>query len=880
LQLYVKDTSSSQLFDTICSNQFKTFNGINRNSSGVYRDTLINSIGCDSFLYLNLFVKPTTSSSRNITICANQSYFFKGQSRTTPGVYYDTIPNSRGCDSFITLNLFVNTLSYRTIDTTICNGKTFFFKGQNRTMAGTFRDTLLNFNGCDSFVTLIIAFKDTSYYSYSDTICQNKPLLFNGLFRNVAGNYKDTLINAKGCDSFVYLNLFVKNTSTTLLRDTICANSFYSFKGLNLNNPGVYRDTLINTQGCDSFIILTLIVLPTTSSNRTINICQGQSYIFKGKSEVTSGTYLDTLKNQYGCDSFVRLNLIVNPLPIANAGIDQTRVNCDGDSTRLGTNPIPDYGYLWSPSIGLPTVSAANPYTKTIIKTTYSLLVTNIITGCQSRDTVEIDIIQSQLNGSANAKDLRCHNDFSGQLNIKASNGYSPYYYKVDYMTSYSTSSLISNLSATPSSIFTIKDNKGCLFSDTFTIKQPAPIVINKLEQSDLKCFNDNSGKITVSVNGGTPPYQLSWDRSTSNDTIAEKLSSGIHIFTIRDDSLCSKSRQFVLNEPKQISLLDTVIQKNPCFGDALGKIKAIAIGGLLPYQYKWSSGQSGQEISQLKQGQYTLTLLDKNLCSDTVVLFIKDPGKLEFTFNKPSLDCRNLARLSIKANEGTSPYFYSINNGLDYTRDSNFWINKIGHYKLSVRDNNGCLANDSLDIDYVKLLKINVIPSKKVIALSESVQLSFRVIEGDSSQIQSLIWTPSTGLNCSDCEAPLAAPYSSEVYTLNVKYANDCETRGQANIIVDGNNELFIPTAIYPFSEKLENTSFKIYTNNVLRAYLSIYNRWGEKLFETTEPHKNGWTGEYKGELSTSGVYYYYLEITYLDGRKVVKKGEINLIR
>lgn len=880
LHLHVKDTSSRQLFDTICSNQFRSFNGINRNTNGVYRDTLINAVGCDSFLYLNLFVKSTSSSSRTIAICANQSYFFKGQNRTTTGIYYDTIPNSRGCDSFITLNLIVNNLSYRTIDTTICNGKTFFFKSQNRATAGTYRDTLVNTFGCDSFVTLILAFKDTSTYSYRDTICQNQPLLFNGQFRNITGLYKDTLINAQGCDSFLYLNLFVKNTSTTNLRDTICGNSFYTFKGLNLNLTGVYRDTLTNAQGCDSFVILNLQVYPTTSSSITVNICQGQTFQFKGNNESSSGFYYDTLINKNGCDSFVTLNLIVNPLPIANAGADQSRVNCDGDSVRLGSNPNPTYSYLWSPSVGLNFVSVANPYSKITNQTTYYLLVTSIITGCQARDTVVINITQSQLTGIASTKNLRCHNDFSGTLNIQAANGYSPYNYKVDYMSSYVSSNIIANLSATPLSTYTIKDSKGCLYSDTFSLSQPDSISITTLSKSNLKCFNDKTGRIETKVTGGITPYLYNWSQSTSVDSVANNLISGLHTLFVTDDSLCLKTKDFSLTEPTEINLLDTILTLNPCKGESSAIIKAIARGGTEPYQYKWSNGIINQQISNLKEGNYQLTIEDKNLCYDTFSINISDPEKLELDFKKQDLNCQNNSEINLIVKGGTKPYLYSINNGEKFQKDSNFWINKDGEYRLLVQDKNRCLAKDSISIGQQKFFKIQVVPDLDTLQLGESIKLGFIVLEGDSSQIQRIIWSPSAGLSCSDCEAPMASPYSTETYTVNILYANECETSAKSKLFVVSQDELYIPNSFSPTADKEENKAFKIYSNNILRASLSIYDRWGEKIYDSDEPRRIGWNGEYKGEIMPAGVYFYYLDLTYLDGRRLVKKGEFNLLR
>ena len=882
LHLFVKDTSSKTIFDTICSNQFRNFNGINRTSTGIYKDTLMNALGCDSFIYLNLLVKPTSSSSRSIAICANQSYFFKGQNRTSSSLYYDTIPNARGCDSFITLNLTVNALSYKIIDTTICRGQVYFFKGQNRTSAGIYLDTLPNAKGCDSFVTLKLAFKDTSRYVFADTICKNQPLWFNGQPRDVTGIYKDTLTNAVGCDSFIYLNLLVYNNSTQILRDTICGNKTYFFKGQFLNSTGTYRDTFSNNLGCDSFVILNLVVNPTTSSIRTVNICQGQSYLFKGNYETASGTFYDTLKNKNGCDSFITLNLNVNPLPIANAGQDKSRVNCDGDSVRLGTNPTSGYNYTWTPYLGLESTSISNPYSKTTSKTIYYLLVTNAITGCQASDTVEVDIITSQLTGTKQVRNLRCFRDRSGELNINPSKGYPPYYFKIDSQSVYSPSNKLINLKATNLSRYTIKDSKGCLYSDTFSLSEPDSIAIQTMKIEDLKCFNDNTGKIEVAATGGIAPYLYQWDKSTSDSFLADNLSSGQHIVTVIDDSLCRATKSFILREPMPITILDSLIKPNPCYGDSLGKITVKAAGGALQYIYKWSNGKTGETNTQLKKGSYTVTVEDVNLCSDSFTFTLIDPFKLVIdTIRKLDLNCNDNGQIIIKANGGTLPYLYSINNAQKYIADSIFNINSIGDYGIVVRDKNGCTTQDSIiRIGYQNLLKIAVYPKTHTLDLGESIQLGFNVTEGDSNQIQGILWSPSEGLSCTDCEAPISNIYTTQTYTLQVSFAGECQTKDQATITVQSKDELYIPSAFSPYSEKLENRSFKIYSNRILRAKLSIYNRWGEKVYESDEPQRVGWDGDYKGQAAPAGIYYYYLDMTYLDGKKLIRKGEFNLIR
>ncbi len=329
LNLFVKSTSSNFIADTICANQFRLFNGINRYTSGAYLDTLVNANGCDSFLTLNLYVKSTSSYSIADTICANQFRLFNGINQSTTGAYLDTLINANGCDSFLTLNLVVKPISSKTIFDTICSDQSRLFNGITRTTSGIFFDTMTNTNGCDSFLTLDLFVRSTISKTVYDTICSNQTKLFNGVYLNATGTYLDTLVSSTGCDSFLTLNLFVKNTITKNIFDTICSNSLYLFNGQYLNTSGSYKDTLINSVGCDSFVNLYLTVYPSSSYTYSVTTsCANPSYFFKGINRTISGIYIDTLKNSYGCDSFVTLNLTVRKPSATSISI----VLCPGQS--------------------------------------------------------------------------------------------------------------------------------------------------------------------------------------------------------------------------------------------------------------------------------------------------------------------------------------------------------------------------------------------------------------------------------------------------------------------------------------------------------------------------------------------------------------------
>jgi sarcosine oxidase delta subunit len=336
LILTVNDTSRKDSFRTICKNQFVVFNGNTLNTSGVYRDTMVNTKGCDSFLVLNLTVNDTTRKDSLLTICKNKPIVFNGQTLNTSGVYRDTFVNSKGCDSFLYLILTVNDTTKKDSFRTICKNQSVVFNGNTLNASGTYRDTLVNAKGCDSFVYLYLTVNDTTRKDSFLSICRYQPINFNGQTLNTAGVYKDTLVNAKGCDSFLYLILTVNDTSRKDSFRTICKNQFVVFNGNTLNTSGVYRDTTVNAKGCDSFLVLNLTVNDTTRKDSLLTICKNKQIVFNAQTLNTSGVYRDTFVNAKGCDSFLYLILTVND----TTKKDSFRTICKNQSVVFNGNNL------------------------------------------------------------------------------------------------------------------------------------------------------------------------------------------------------------------------------------------------------------------------------------------------------------------------------------------------------------------------------------------------------------------------------------------------------------------------------------------------------------------------------------------------------------
>ncbi len=332
LDLLVHPMIETQLSQRICEGEVFPFGGQMLSTGGTYRDTLATSLGCDSLVQLVLEILPTTYLSYTEAICANDSLRFGDQVLTQAGIYSDTLMSETGCDSIIELNLLVHPIVETQALQTICEGETFFFGGQTLSTSGIYQDTLTTSLGCDSLVQLTLEVLSGVSFSYFEMICAHDSFNFGNQVLTQTGTYRDTLMATNGCDSIIELDLLVHPAIETQLSQTICEGEFFSFGGEFLGISGIYRDTLASAMNCDSVIVLQLDVQETIVGDTLYaEQWQGTTYDFHGEIIEDSGSYETTLTTVAGCDSIV--HLVINFVDPCASGmsleIEQSPPTCD-----------------------------------------------------------------------------------------------------------------------------------------------------------------------------------------------------------------------------------------------------------------------------------------------------------------------------------------------------------------------------------------------------------------------------------------------------------------------------------------------------------------------------------------------------------------------
>ncbi|HYG16363.1 MAG TPA: LamG-like jellyroll fold domain-containing protein [Bacteroidia bacterium] len=254
-----------------------------------------------------------TYSSVSIGICPGDSTLAGGKYRKAPGTFHDTINITAGYDSVITTNVFYNPTYHVQRTLTICQGGKVLLGGSFVTTSGIYHDTLTTNKGCDSIISTTLIVNPVYNMPRTLVICSGDSSFLAKKFQKNPGVYYDTLISANGCDSIIESILVVNPKYMTNKDVNICQGDNILLGGKIQSTPGVYYDSLKTAKGCDSIIVFTLFVNPKYTTNRNISACQGDSVLLGGKYRLISGTYHDSLKTTKGCDSVIVSVLTVNP---------------------------------------------------------------------------------------------------------------------------------------------------------------------------------------------------------------------------------------------------------------------------------------------------------------------------------------------------------------------------------------------------------------------------------------------------------------------------------------------------------------------------------------------------------------------------------------
>ncbi|MBI2259712.1 MAG: PKD domain-containing protein [Flavobacteriia bacterium] len=239
LNLTIADFIENNSNVNACQTYTWPVNGMTYTSSGVYSETYTSSQGCDSIVSLNLSIGNPSTGETSVSICNSYYWSLSNEIYTQSGDYTATISNIYGCDSTVTLHLTIIE-PYQTVeDVSACNFYIWEVTGQFLFMSGTYTETLMATNGCDSILTLNLSIGYPTFGSETQSACDSYTWPLDGQTYYETGSYFATIPNALGCDSLVTLDLTINaiDNSVSVVGITITANEVDAqYQWLDCNN--------------------------------------------------------------------------------------------------------------------------------------------------------------------------------------------------------------------------------------------------------------------------------------------------------------------------------------------------------------------------------------------------------------------------------------------------------------------------------------------------------------------------------------------------------------------------------------------------------------------------------------------------------------------
>ena len=300
------------------------------------------------------------------------------------------------------------------------------------------------------------------------------------------------------------------------------------------------------------------------------------------------------------------------------------------------------------------------------------------------------------------------------------------------------------------------------------------------------------------------------------------------------------------------------------------------------PSSYLTQTNISNPFASPPVSSVYTL-IASNGICADTFTQKVQiDTNTLSLESTVPKCSAGDTITL-LASNSEPGQYSYNWQPSSHIVSGGNtdsaiVHISQPTKFTLVVTNSNGCSYTDSLSVAIVSSLPtVYATATPDTIMYGDTTQLNMT-----SSAITSFYWDADPTLSSAQITDPLAYPIVTTTYTVNVTDSNGCKAKKQVAVHIIyppcAGSMLYIPNAFSPNNDG-KNDKFMVRGNLIQDMYFAVYDRWGQKMFETHD-QSTGWDGTFEGKKLAPAVFGWYLEGTCESGDKFFKKGNVTLLR
>ncbi|MEP0214652.1 MAG: T9SS type B sorting domain-containing protein [Cellulophaga sp.] len=734
---------------------------------------------------------------------------------------------------------------------------------------------------CDDNAGEIVV-EPTGGYAPYDIVLRNNTTGVETTFTDVssasfvrlsAATYTATVTDDAGCDFTDDITLApaipITADITPLTQMLTCfGDSNGSVSAINvLNGEGVYTYQLNVYDDAGT----TLLYSSTPQPNPMFN-------------NLSAGVYTITVSDGWNCDVETIQAVITEPTDITGSLVQVSQLTCvDPAEIRLtatgGTAP-----YEFSvDGINFTPMTGGDTHTFTVTDGIYQYYIRdNFNCGNIISNQVSIDPVPPlQIVLDETAAVINCNGESTASIDATAIGGLGNYSYELlDNPTSTSplqgpqTTGNFRNLGIGTYYIKVTSDG-GCEeVSRAITITEPAPLVIETEEFTDVSCFGEEDGTITVEVSGGTGEIKYSitpnLDQFDTKNVFTD-LAPGVYDVIAQDEKGCFIAFEFTIEQPTAIQLSATTTGET-CTGNEDGTATVTITGGTAPYRTSIDSNDPADyvldrvDFSGLTAGPHVILVKDANDCDANIVINIAPGVNLKATAT-PIYECStdtptNYLDVVLEDNTITDVLY-----GLDTTDPAamqltpDFTNMSAGNHYLHILHANGC--SETIDFTVAAFEPLTLVLENTnineitAIAAGGNPKYTF-YLEGNNNGEDNTFRIRKT-----------------DTYTVVVVDENGCETTQDIFIeFID----IEIPNFFTPNGDDVNNTWKPKNTDGFPNILTIVYDRYGRELYRMGADDK-GWDGTYNNKELPSGDYWYTIKLKdEVDDREFV--GHFTLYR
>ena len=578
--------------------------------------------------------------------------------------------------------------------------------------------------------------------------------------------------------------------------------------------------------------------------------------------------YTVTATNEYGCTATLDVPVQIRRFESQVAVTDAScHGSYDGTVSLTVTGGVSPYYYNWSN--GATTATLAN-----VCAGLYTVTVTDN-TGCKGVDSFLVAQPAPLTVQQVQMQPVFCDQNCNGWISVNASGGTPPY----DYLWLHGAEGCVASELCAGLYTIEVSDGHGCTATGIFAVTDSSSFDLT-YRLRPLSCAGECDAAIALTTDFAPFDHQVVWnqDPAQTGDSIGE-LCAGSYQAVVTVDNGCSYNIYLQINPVSALQFVNLFVTPPLCHGDTNAVMQASVMGGTAPYTLEVNGNPADFPVSGLAPGNYLLSVTDAVGCRLDTLVEIVQPDPLLLSESHASPPCPEicLGAITLSMAGGTVPYRYQWNTGAIIPSIAELCT---GEYAVTVTDRNGCTATLSLELTDSTTFPTEIAAwcDEDTIYAGEPTHL-YATELGAPFQYQ---WTPSAGVEKPTAPSTEARPVVTTDYVVVVTDEFGCTRTDTVPVFVRDviceEPYVFVPNAFSPNGDG-KNDILYVRGEVVREVSFKVYDRWGEKVFETNDLTK-GWDGTFRGQPCEPGVYDYHLQVTCLGMKRYFKKGNVTLLR